>query len=449
VQNGINALCKKAGWPVGMPVFTVEPGGNPDGCYCVCSCLAFGTMVQAGDGSFKSIETYVVGDQVMASGADLSWSSKGVEFSAGTSSSSRQKFAVLVLYANTAIAVTSDHLFLMADRTLKRADRLTTNDVLVSPDGGEVPIQGVHIGDYISGFHHVATSKEDPGDSLDGHLLNTGGVVSADYAVQLFARTTDVAAYSAAAQEDLLIVGSPEYVERFGRSCLEPPTLPEGVESGALRVVNFDTSDQQPNVFIPADATIVQVPDDACRFISDELAAIKALEPRRAFNDPLSQQWTEYLIQLHRVFYPDVVYHLDWTDNTVNAYAWVDNGVRHVAIKGGLVRHASLELEGIALVLAHELAHHYGGIPTFPGGLSCEGQADYHGVLAVMRQVWFAQQYIKTALAGIKQMAAFFGVPDSPKPPGGTAGCQHPPGACRIATYHTAVTFADKPGCAS
>src|SRR4029077_10191917 len=118
-------------------------------------------------------------------------------FSQGTSGASRQKYTVVVTYADTAIAVTSDHLFLMRDQTLKRADRLTPGDILVSPGGKPVPVNSVHIGDYLAGFHHIATSKEAPGPDLEGHLLNTNGVVSADYTVQLFARNDDVEGFRA------------------------------------------------------------------------------------------------------------------------------------------------------------------------------------------------------------------------------------------------------------
>jgi Peptidase family M48 len=188
---------------------------------------------------------------------------------------------------------------------------------------------------------------------------------------------------------------------------------------------------------------------DPCVFIPDDLAAEKERAPKRRFNDPFAREWTEAVIRQYRCFYPDVTYHLDWADNTVNAFAWVDNGVRHIAIKGGLVRDADIGLEAIALVIAHELSHHYGGSPTFPSGLSCEGQADYYGVLVVMRGVWFGEQYITYTSAAIAQMANFFGVPDSETAPGGSAGCNHPPGDCRVATYHRAVNLQSKPACAS
>ncbi|WP_326686526.1 MULTISPECIES: Hint domain-containing protein [unclassified Streptomyces] len=448
----INEICKLEGWPINHPVLTRD---NIGPCYCSCSCLAFGTMVEDGTGGFKAIENYAVGDEIMASGTGLSWTSKPVVFSGGTTGASRQKFTVLVLYGETALAVTSDHLFLLAgdEHTLKRADRLSPDDVLISPSGEPVSVTAVHIGDYLAGFHHVAASdKEAPPEDLEGHLLNTNGVVSADYVVQITARRTDVAGFKVKQHDDMPVVGSAEYVERYGRGCLEAPELPDAVTSRTpLRASGFNAPDLDlaQYTFVPADATRVIVPDHACGFLSPEEAEAKARSPKRPFNDPLAREWTEALIQQHKTFYPDVTYSLDWASDEVNAYAWVENNVRHVALKGGLVRDQDLELEGIALVLAHELAHHYGGTPTFPSGLSCEGQADYRGVRNIMRKVWFGDSYITTTDAAIAQMANFFGVPNDPHAPAGSAGCGHPPGACRVATYHSAVSLAGKPVCAA
>jgi hypothetical protein len=455
----INEICKQEGWAVGHPVLTRDSQGA---CVCTCSCLAFGTPVEDGSGRAKAIEAYVVGDEVMTAGSDLDWTPRPVVYSGGTPGASLQRFAVLVTYLDTALVVTSDHLFLLADatggaggtRALKRADRMTTEDRLVARDGGPVEITGVHVGDHVAGFHHIAaTSKERVGDDLTGHLLNTNGVVSADYAAQLSARTAGAASRGVAAADDPPVVGSAEYVQRHGAACLGAPILPATLDpaltvrstaAGAAEAVR----DRTGHTFIPVSATKRRIPRDACAFLPPDLADAKLTAPKRAFDDPLAREWTEALLAQHRPFYPEVAFTLDWTSNEVNAYAWVEDGQRHVEIKGGLVRDVDLELEGIAVVVAHELAHHYGGPPTHPGGLSCEGQADFFGVRNVMRKVRFGESYITTTDAGIAQMAAFFGVPDSPEAPGGNAGCDHPEGACRIATYHAAVSLRGKPGCA-
>lgn len=439
----IYAICVENHLPADYPVLTKDENGP---CSCSCSCLAFGTPVQITEAEYEAIEKIAVGDSVYACGKDLVWQKHNVEFSQGTTVASRQPYTVLVIYLDRFLAITSDHVFLMADGTLKRADRLIVGEQLVSPEGKPVEIQAVHIGDYTAGFHHIATVKAIPDADLNGHLLNTNGVVSGDYMLQISVRSGELRSAFAADHDDLPVVGSPDYVEKFGDSCLLPPKNSIGVRTASHDAK--DAEDTMKNEFISASQTRLVIPPDACRFISDEEAELKKLDTMRRWNDPDSRAWTEYLISHYRIFYPNVQYHFDWADNTVNAYAWIQNGVRNVAILGGLVRHQALELEGIALVLAHELSHHYGGQPTFPGGLSCEGQSDYHGVRTIMRRVWFGEQYITTTDKAIAQMARFFGVPNNPNPPAGSAGCSHPPGACRVATYHAAVALNGKPSCA-
>jgi len=441
VQNNINNICKAQGWPVGNPVFTTEPQ-HPDGCYCCCSCLALGTPVAAPEG-VRPIEAFQIGDQVLAAGKDLQWDSKYVEFSQGTGVGSKNTFSIFVQFGQESLIVTSDHLFLMPDKTLKRADRLSNLDSLVRQDGSTVSVSSVHIGDFYGGFHHIATSTEQPDQDLSGHLIITNGIVSADYAAQLFLRNgeEDVAGLTPD-QDSLPIVGTPEHVEFYG----DQPELLLGTAIKNSGVVSM-LADVMPSTpaFVPASQTRIDIPDNACSFLSDDDAeAIKAAGTFRSFTDPSGQQWAEYLSTQFAAFYPNIQYLVDWADNTVNAYAYVQNGQRYVTLKGGLLRLSFIEVEGIALVLAHETAHHVGGSPTFPGGLTCEGQSDFFGANVVMRKVWFGPYYITVMNRAIPQMQAFLG---------GTAGggtpCSHPPGPCRISTYQAALAAQPKPACAA
>ncbi|MEE1735078.1 hypothetical protein PUR49_00660, partial [Streptomyces sp. BE147] len=70
-------FCADMGVPVSTPAITRDEQGV---CACSCSCLAFGTMVQEGNGSFKAIETYVEGDEVLAAGTGLTWAPASVVF---------------------------------------------------------------------------------------------------------------------------------------------------------------------------------------------------------------------------------------------------------------------------------------------------------------------------------------------------------------------------------
>src|ERR1044072_9906104 len=109
----INEICKAEGWPVNHPVLTRDAQGP---CTCSCSCRSHGTAVQTGDAHYRSIESFAVGDYVLAASRQLDWNSHKVEFSQGTTGASRQKYTVLVVYDDTFLAVTSDHLFLLSSR---------------------------------------------------------------------------------------------------------------------------------------------------------------------------------------------------------------------------------------------------------------------------------------------------------------------------------------------
>lgn len=446
----INEICKGEGWPVGHPVLTRDSIGP---CTCTCSCLALGTPVEARPGLFRAVEEFAVGDEVLAAGQDLKWQPVKVAFSQGTTGNSRQPFSVFLTYGDRALIVTADHLFLMSDGTLKRADRLATTDSLALAAGGAVRVSDVRIGDYYGGFHHVATSTSPPTHGLANHLLNTNGVVSADYAVQLFHSEGANATGATAAMLSLPIVGTPEHDAKYPKPARQDKFLSRDlvVSEGNTEARSTITSLALPAgvnaIFVPAEKAGVQIPASAHPFLSEQDSKKLSTAPKRAFSDPLAQQWANYLSQFYGAFYPDVVYHVDWYNNTVNAYAWVEGGVRHVALLGGLIRTEALELEGIALILAHELGHHYGGAPTYPDGLSCEGQADFFGARNVMRKVWFGESYLSTMTKAITQLENFFGfAPGLVGAP--AAGCTHPPGSCRIDTYNRAVELKPKPDCA-
>lgn len=438
-DNEINEICKGEGWPVGHPVLTRD-GSGP--CTCTCSCLALGTPVRLPDGKYDPIESFAVGDSVAACGLSLVWGASKVMFSQGTAGVSRQPYSVFVGYGGRSIVVTSDHLFLAASRQLVRADRVAPGDKLMSPDGSTVLVDKVAIGLFEGGFHHIATSVTSPGPDLDGRLLDTNGLISADYSTQLHARSGELGATLLDSTLNARpVVGSPRYVAAVGGGA--------GVQgANAVMWSGGGEKGTGAGIFTPAESLFTAVPDFACRFISDAEAAARIGEVITTWDDPLSKEWTESLLAYHRNFFPDVRFEFDWTDDTPNAYAWVSGGQRFVRILGGLVRHPALEIEGVGVVVAHELAHHYGGTPTFPHGLSCEGQADFYGVRNVMRKVWFGDQFFDMTDRGINQMAGFFGSPSDPVPPPGSSNCKHPAGACRIATYRAAVSLRSKPGCA-
>ncbi len=353
----------------------------------------------------------------------------GLEFSHGKSGDSVQKYAVQIIYDNHSLTVPADHVFL-TDKGIKQASKMTPVDKLISENGSEVGITSIHLGEYKGGFKHIATKHEAPSpENLKSHLINTNGIMSGDHAIQLH---FDKLSNASKAEPS---IGSPAYIKKWGDGVLKAPTLSSGGN----------------DKFISAEHLKVHVPEHAHSYIHPKVAQAKSEDAFSEWASPEASGWTNYVMDFFHRAFPDITYELDWTDPTVNAYAWQDpNGARHVAVKGGLVQHAAVKMEGVSLVIAHETGHHYGGQPTFPTGLSCEGQADWSGSRDIMRKIWFGEEYINTTRQAITQMAGFFGVPDSPTiPQEPSAGCDHPEGSCRIATYHAALDLMfDKPACA-
>jgi len=78
-----------------------------------------------------------------------------------------------------------------------------------------------------------------------------------------------------------------------------------------------------------------------------------------------------------------------WKNNTVNAYASEYGTTWKVAMFGGLARRPEVTADGFALVVCHELGHHMGGYPAYPGEwASSEGNSDYWATQACARRVW-------------------------------------------------------------
>jgi hypothetical protein len=448
----LHEICKS--YPAGTPVLTRDANGP---CECPCSCLAYDTPVEVSAGAYQAVQLILEGHNVLAAGKDLKWKQEKVEYSQGTEGAVVDPFVYLIVYDKSKyIFATADQPFLVKGGKVKRASRLSTEDELVLADGnGSTPITLVENVTYRGGVHHIATKKEVPNKNLDGHLLNINGVVGGDYAVQLLLITQELAGdlYDKA-EANLPIVGTKEYEAKHGaadRKILEGLKLfaTPATTAETLRVAEPPNSSAPKDVrVVPAKRMKLDIPADACSFISQQDAQALAAAPKRALTDKLSQGWAEYLCTHFKAFYPDVTYRVDWYDDEVNAYAWVQNGTRYVALKGGLIRLTSLELEGISLVLAHELAHHYGGPPTYPHGLSCEGQADYYGALVIMRRAWFGEMYLTMMDKAIPQLKSLFGFIPVVDPVPAMAGCSHPPGACRAATYTAAVELKPKPACA-
>lgn len=79
----------------------------------------------------------------------------------------------------------------------------------------------------------------------------------------------------------------------------------------------------------------------------------------------------------------------NWSDSTVNAFASQNGNDWKVAMFGGLARRPEVTEDGFALVVCHELGHHFGGY-AFKGErwAATEGESDYFSTDVCAKYVW-------------------------------------------------------------
>lgn len=76
-------------------------------------------------------------------------------------------------------------------------------------------------------------------------------------------------------------------------------------------------------------------------------------------------------------------------DSTFNAFANSDKDVAYVTLFAGLGMNEYSNTDVIALVACHELGHHVGGMPRYPGEIMTnEGQADYFAGIECLRRYY-------------------------------------------------------------
>ena len=85
----------------------------------------------------------------------------------------------------------------------------------------------------------------------------------------------------------------------------------------------------------------------------------------------------------------NLVFQREWNNSEVNAYAERQGNNYIVKMFGGLARHQVMTSDGFALVACHEVGHHIGGSPKYPGQWAAsEGQSDYFANLKCLRKVF-------------------------------------------------------------
>ncbi len=378
-------------------------------CYCCCSCFANGTSIAIPDGS-KVIEQFSIGDQVLTAdvtksgtGINLNWSTASVSFSSGTGPDGHQPSMVFIRHGRVgSIVVTTDHLFLMPNGKLKRANRLVPGvDFLVSAEGVPVEINEVSLGEYRGGVHHIATDKEFTGD-ISGHLLISEGVVSGDFNLQIHAAQLKESHF-VDDHDDLPTIGQPEYLQANSH-----------LVSGDYRTFMVSNNADQDQIvphtrkFFVHGLHSTDIPDAAAKFVSDEQAA--DLANNATMYDfvevAASSAAVQYALRLFQGFYPNITFYHDVGNLDVNGYAFTQYGKQIVVLAGGLTRIKGLGREGLAVILSHLVARLQKSPPRDGNGFTSVAMADYYST-GILRTVFFGNMYTQTFTSGTKQVAEY------------------------------------------
>jgi hypothetical protein len=159
-----------------------------DGEMCYCCCLGGGWPVATSAAESRPVSELREGDEIRVadvSGGGLSWRTAPVAITLGTAAGPAQPVMKLAYGEGGRLVVTPDHLFLTRGGALVRADRLVPGEhELVGSAGEPVSLTSATAGFTTGAIHHVALTAG-PTTEVDGHLLDSNGVISSDYALQI------------------------------------------------------------------------------------------------------------------------------------------------------------------------------------------------------------------------------------------------------------------------
>ena len=453
VSDSINKICKANGWPVNHLVLVCDPTTGTC-CDCTCSCLAYNTPVAVTATTTAAIQSFELNDPVLARDNGV-WVEKEVKFSDGTAPDTMQPEMCHITYKEDEelkiIVVTLDHTFLTADNKLIRARQLKKSDSIQAADGSMTEILEYNIKSYIGGVWNIATSHDMP-SSLEGHLLNTQGLISGDYAVQLFYNELIKQGLSVSATEKPEF-NSHQYQESLSEDTAQlacqaaSPTMDVSHFLSALCSSSNAGRKATPagGVFLHLDHThVLSMPKDIEPQGYFTLKQADAIRRNDTVVDKNVMTRTDWLLTIFHGFYPHISMIVDYPSRQANAFAFYLDNRPVVLLQGGLLHAKQLDWEGVALIVAYCVAR-FDDNTLGADGMNCKPQAD-EDVPGVLTNVFYPL-YPNTIFPGLKQIEALFNtIPDKLDNP--IVGCHETALGCRIKTYQNSMQYLPLPVCA-
>jgi hypothetical protein len=434
-------------------------------CFCCCSCFAYDTPIAyAGSGSnlqFKAVQQFLIGDDVLVTDGSLQWQPMKLQYSSGAParSSALLKIDYVVDGSATSLLVTRAQLFLRPDGTLIRAEKLMPKDLLVLATGGTTAVVAIAAGLYDKGVHHIATSAG-PAKSAAGHLLNSNGVVTGDYALQISSVTKrDDSPLMAAGHNQLPSFGTDAYRAKVATivpamlhataaaATLSPAAARAVTHVAALAQVGTNPHAHPEGFTQVAGYAPSHLPGTQSYFTDDQAWELQTSPQRAPVGSQVGTNLGLYLVRLFGGMYPGIRFEFDERDDVPNAYAFEFYKEQYVVFTSGLVRMNALTIYGTAAIVAHCVARLQKVDPLNQDGFTCRSEADYM-VSMVLSYVFPGALYGTVMSAAVTELEALYAVASAQG--GGVAGdtCMGPSLACRLSTVKASMMGMPVPECA-
>ncbi|WIM93013.1 hypothetical protein ACTOB_004978 [Actinoplanes oblitus] len=428
--------CKALGLNDEEPFMTQDPDfggpGVPGFCYCCCSCFTLGTPIEVAPAQYELIENVQQGDLVLAAGLDLDWKPCRVRLQSGPLDRRivpglwQVRYQIPGEAGTRDLVTTPDHLFLLhGRRTLKPVQNLVPGDGLTTKDGASANVLfAVRCDNVDTAVHTLVMDGDFDGTDPSGHLVNSNGVVTADYIIQTFFERQGNAESFASLFEpggNNLVAGSPEYVRSYPSPELQaylnnPSSWPKGI--------------------VPiAPAETIQPPREAVGYLTSDQAADVAKNAEFHGTWIASNQAVMLrLFKEHRAYHPDTVCIIDRDGETPNAFSWYRAGQKFILFTGAFLRVKGLYREFYSLVLS-VLQAHVDGTPSAT-------DADYEAVAYHLREKYDGPHYATTVTGALEQAATLFASVSSENSGAGQIGTTELPSVGdRLQTYQGAISF--------
>lgn len=436
LQPDINTYCKSHNMGPDEPYATFANDGSGK-CYCCCSCFAFGTPIEVSPELYKLIQGITVDDTVLATGPDVAaWSPATVTFTGGIAAEVEVDFMILGQFqlekgSEVRLLIASaDHLFLNADPAgpvLVAYSALRPGHRVRTADGATATVVLTSYIQFKGGVRHIGLGPWEPGQPLDGHLINSNGLVTADLSVQMAYYSGSIPPEMVLTAEELPAIGSVEFHAKYDTSAYtefvnDPSKWPAGCR--------------------PLHPELINIPRSALGYFTPEQARdIQASLGQQNLGNSMFLTQALYLFNIYGGFYKDITFIADWSSLESNAWWFVNNRQRYIVVAGGLLRVPGLMLEGMAIVLSHLVANNR--------GVSCTADADWEGVRNELREVWYDNLFFQTFEGGMPQLESVFARIE-PDHRGGNPDqlCADPGIDCRIQALWAGASLTKLPECA-